>query len=89
MEKDKKKILDDLLQYLKLGNPLIARLKNIPLDKSLVELGYLDSFGVVELVVFLEKSHKMKIDDDEITREKFGSINKMVKLVHEKQNVKK
>ena len=89
MSKEKKKISDELLKYLKMGNPLIANLKKIPLNESLVELGYLDSFGVIDLVEFLEKSQKVKIHDDEITKEKFGSINKMVNMIYKKKYLDK
>ena len=89
MSKEKKKISDELLKYLKMGNPLIANLKKIPLNESLVELGYLDSFSVIDLVEFLEKSQKVKIHDDEITKEKFGSINKMVNTVYKKKYLDK
>jgi|TARA_B100001964_G_scaffold53026_1_gene60051 acyl carrier protein len=78
---NKKNILDNLLIFLKKGNPNLSKLKKIPLDKSLVELGYLDSFGVIELITYYEKKYKIKINDDEITKKKFGSINKMVNLV--------
>ena len=89
MSKEKKKISDELLKYLKMGNPLIANLKKIPLNESLVELGYLDSFGVIDIVEFLEKSQKVKIHDDEITKEKFGSINKMVNMIYKKKYLDK
>jgi acyl carrier protein len=56
----------------------------IPLDQSLVELGVLDSYGMVELVSFLETNWSLAILDSEITKEKMGSINKMVALVREK-----
>ena len=89
MSKEKKKISDELLKYLKMGNPLIANLKKIPLNESLVELGYVDSFGIIDLVEFLEKSQKVKIHDDEITKEKFGSINKMVNMIYKKKYLDK
>ena len=76
-----KKIRLEIIDYLKNGNPMIQDLKEIPLDQSLVELGYMDSFGVVDIVMFLEGQYSVTIDDDEITKEKFGSINKMAKLV--------
>ncbi len=78
------KIRNDLINYLKIGNPLIAELKDIPLDKSLLELGYIDSFGVIEIVMYLEKKYKIKIKNDELTKAKFGSLNKMSKLVFNK-----
>mgnify|MGYP001320950636 FL=1 len=78
------KIRNDLINYLKIGNPLISELKEIPLDKSLLELGYIDSFGVIEIVMYLEKKYKIKIRNDELTKSKFGSLNKMSKLVFNK-----
>lgn len=76
-----KVIIDDLLNYLKSGNPLLKNKKKIPLNKSLLELGLIDSFGVIEIISYLEKKYKIQIDDSEITKEKFGSIEKMAKLV--------
>ena len=46
MKKDK--VFDLLITYLKKGNPSLSKIKEIPLDKSLVELGYMDSFGVID-----------------------------------------
>lgn len=77
-------IKESIVEYLCKGNPLIARLENIPYDDSLVELGYMDSFGVIDIVIFLEGNYGIKILDDEITKEKFGSINKMANLVLER-----
>jgi acyl carrier protein len=77
-------IVNTIVDYLKKGNPIYADLKEIPLDKSLVELGYMDSFGIIDIVTFLEGNYSITINDDEITKEKFGSINKMAKLVKEK-----
>lgn len=56
----------------------------LPRDQSLVELGVVDSYGVVELVVYLEETWSIAIDDSEITRETMGSIEKMATLVHTK-----
>ena len=84
MKIEKKNILEDLLIYLKKGNPILSKMKKIPLNQSLVELGYLDSFGVIEVITYFEKKYKISIKDNEITKEKFGSINKMVSLVFEK-----
>ena len=54
------------------------------MDKSLLELGLLDSFGVVELVEHLEEKYEISIEDTELTKEKFGSITKMANLTLEK-----
>tara|TARA_B100001123_G_C15165545_1_gene969257 strand:- start:151 stop:414 length:264 start_codon:yes stop_codon:yes gene_type:complete len=79
-----KEIERDLISYLKNGNPVLAKMQSLPLDKSLVELGYIDSFGIVDLVTYLENKWKIKIENEEITKDQFGSINKMVNLVYEK-----
>ena len=59
-------------------------MKEVPLNESLVELGYIDSFGVIDLVTYLENKWKVKIENAEITKEKFGSISKMINLVYSK-----
>ncbi|OUX36063.1 MAG: hypothetical protein CBE33_06685 [Candidatus Pelagibacter sp. TMED273] len=77
-------IVETIIDYLKKGNPIYNDTQKIPLDESLVELGYMDSFGVIDIVTFLEGNYSIKIKDEEITKERFGSINKMAKLVREK-----
>jgi acyl carrier protein len=57
----------------------------LPRDESLVELGYIDSYAVVELVEFLEKHWNIAILNEEITREKMGSLNRMAALILEKR----
>ena len=77
-------IKNSIIEYLCAGNPLISKLEKIPMNESLVELGYMDSFGVIDIVLFLEGTYKIQILDEEITKEKFGSINKMATLVLQK-----
>ena len=74
----------DLIRYLKKGNPILSNMKNISMDESLVELGYIDSFGIIDLVTYFENKWKIKIENEEITKEQFGSINKMVNLINTK-----
>ena len=74
-------VTEIIVEYLKQGNPLYSELEQIPLDESLVELGLMDSFGVIDIVSFLEKKFEIGIEDSEITKEKFGSIIKMSALV--------
>ena len=56
------------------------------MNSSLYEAGILDSLGIIELVTFLEEKYNIKIQNDEITIEKFGSINKMAKLALKKKS---
>lgn len=77
-------IIGEIVRYLRESVPAAAAYPSLPMDDSLYELGVLDSFGVVELVAFLEKRWRIQIFDSEITKEKFGSIHKMARLVEEK-----
>lgn len=56
----------------------------IPLDKSLIEEGILDSFGIIELIGFIESTWRIEISSEDFTVEKMGSIHKMTKLIDKK-----
>lgn len=77
-------IAEELLNYIYGSNPVAEQHRPLPMDQSLYEMGILDSFGVVELVTFIESHWEIEILDSEITREKFGGINKMARLIGEK-----
>ena len=74
-------IRDEMVSYIVENYISSYNFKTMPLDESLVELGVLDSYGVIELVTFIESNWDVVIKDSEITKEKFGSINKMKDLV--------
>ncbi len=76
-----KDIEKKLINYFRKNYQLIRKLKKIPMNKSLVELGYLDSFAVIDLITFIEKEWSIVLENEDITREKMGSINKMIKLI--------
>lgn len=84
MKLNENNIKKEIIIFLKNGNPIISKLKKIPENQSLLQLGYLDSFGLIELIAFIEKKFLITIHDKEITPEIFGSINKMSKLIFKK-----
>tara|TARA_Y100000996_G_C22387243_1_gene587642 strand:- start:139 stop:399 length:261 start_codon:yes stop_codon:yes gene_type:complete len=84
MKRDKKKIKVDIIKFLKSRSPIISKLKKVPEDKSLIQLGYIDSFGLIELIGFIEKKFNIKIKDNEVTLGAFGSINKICNLIYKK-----
>jgi acyl carrier protein len=49
----------------------------VKLDESLIDQGVIDSFGLVELTVFIEKELGVTIRESDMTRQAFGSVNKM------------
>ena len=73
------KIFDELLDYVFSKSDLDNK-NDIPLDKSLLAEGILDSYGIIELVEFIEENWSINIEDNEFTLEKMGSINKMFLL---------
>ena len=81
---DKKLIQDDLLQYV-LDKSDFEAVDNIPLDKSLLAEGVLDSFGIIEIVEYIESNWNITIEDSEFTLERMGSVEKMVQLIFDKQ----
>jgi acyl carrier protein len=73
-------ITQEILNFLYENFPLALENKPLPMNSSLYEAGILDSVGIVELVDFLETRYDIKIKNEDITLEKFGSVNKMVNL---------
>lgn len=53
-------------------------------DTSLVTSGIIDSMGIIEVVEFLEKNHKVIIEDKDITTENFDSVTNIVNFINSK-----
>ncbi len=75
--------IDTLKKYI-LSKSDLDSINEIPNDKSLLSEGVLDSFGIVELVEFIESNWSITVEDNEFTLEKMGSVNKMVDLIESK-----
>ncbi len=88
MKIDKKKIKIEIIKFLKKRNPILLKLKKIPEDKSLLKLGYLDSFGLIELIEFIQQKFKVKINNNELKPEVFSTLNKMSIWIEKKLNKK-
>jgi acyl carrier protein len=56
--------------------------EEITYDSPLISSGYVDSFSMVSLLVFLENKFKIKIPPEKATPEAFDSVNKIVELVN-------
>jgi acyl carrier protein/D-alanine--poly(phosphoribitol) ligase subunit 2 len=54
---------------------------DITYDTRLISSGYVDSFSMVSLLVFLENKFKIKIPPSKATPETFDSVNNIVSLV--------
>lgn len=57
--------------------------EEITYDSPLISSGYVDSFSMVSLLVFLENKFKIKIPPEKATPEAFDTVNKIVELVNQ------
>jgi acyl carrier protein len=55
-------------------------------NTDLFQTGLIDSYGFVELVVFLEREFAIKVTDDDLVSVPFNSVNELVTYVREKQD---
>ncbi|MBG0858771.1 MAG: acyl carrier protein [Bacteroidales bacterium] len=55
----------------------------ITYDTPLISSGYVDSFSMVSLLVFLENKFKIKIPPAKATPEAFDTVNNIVALVNQ------
>ena len=52
---------------------------------SLLDLGIVDSTGVLELVTFLEDQYQISVEDSELVPENLDSIANLTRFIAEKQ----
>ena len=60
-------------------------LNEITYDTPLISGGYMDSFSMVSVLVFLEKTFNVKIPDKEASPDNFNTVSKMTALVKKHQ----
>jgi len=56
--------------------------------EDLVDQGIIDSLGVMKLIVFMEETFGIKVNDEEVVPENFRSLNSMTKFVEQKMQNK-
>ena len=54
-------------------------------DDSLLELGVIDSTGVLEIVDYVEREHGIAVGDQEIVPDNFGAISAIAAYVERKR----
>jgi acyl carrier protein len=58
--------------------------KSLTPDSDLLEQGILDSLGVLKLVIFLEQTFGIQVDDEDVVPENFQTLNIIAKFVQSK-----
>lgn len=61
-------------------------LNEITYDTPLITGGYIDSFSMVQILVFLQKKFDIKISDKDAVPENFETVNRMAELVRKYHN---
>lgn len=79
------KIQNTLLNFI--CQNFVVKKKEIKIDESLVEQGFIDSFGLIEIVSFIEEEFGFSIEEKEMNRDNLGSVIKMVNYILRKRNV--
>lgn len=59
----------------------MADMDSVKDSDSFLESGIIDSTGVLELVLFLEETYKIKVEDDEIIPENLDSLENIATYV--------
>jgi len=57
--------------------------KSLNPDEDLLEGGIIDSLGIMKLVLFLEESYGIHVNDEDIIPENFQCLSSMVKFVEQ------
>jgi acyl carrier protein len=50
-------------------------------DEPLISNGLVDSFSLVDLSLFIEKTYKVYIDNTELNRETFDSLSQLANII--------
>lgn len=72
-------IKQGLLEFI--AENFMVEVNEIPHDKSLIDEGIIDSFGLVEIASYMKKMHGFEVETEEMIRDNFGSVDKMVTYI--------
>lgn len=64
---------------------IIKGKKDITYDDSLINSGLVDSFGILELVFFIDSTFGIKVEDYEILDAEADTINRIVALLEARE----
>mgnify|MGYP005845680563 CR=1 FL=1 len=66
---------------------LDGKLSSLGDDASFLENGIIDSTGMLELVLFVEETFGIEVEDDEVLPSNFDSVNQLYAYVARKQPI--
>ena len=71
----------DTVRHFIVENFLLGDGELLKKDTSFLEKGIIDSTGILELIMFLEESYNIKIEDDELVPENLDSLSNVVRFI--------
>jgi len=80
-----KEFIGDIRRFI-LENFMIGSQEELDNDDSFLEKGVIDSTGILELVMFVEETYGIEVQDDEVIPENFDSVNKLGAYLERKQS---
>ncbi len=80
-----KKVTKILTDILKKNNRSLKKEK-IPTSKPLHQLGYIDSFDIMNLIEIVQKEFAIKFKNDELNINKISNLEKFSKIIIKKLN---
>lgn len=75
-------ILNYLLGFL--CQSFLVERNEINLEESLIDQGIIDSFGLVEISTFIEGRYGFTIEEDDMSRENFGSALRITEFIKDR-----
>jgi acyl carrier protein len=76
----------DTVRHFVVENFLFGDGESLKEDTSFLETGIIDSTGILELVMFLEETYGVKIEDDELIPENLDNIRNITQFLERKLN---
>ena len=71
--------MDQFLDFV--SRNFLVEKEEIELDKSLIDEGIIDSFGLLEIASFIEKEFGIIVAEEQMNRDNFGSALKIVDFI--------
>ena len=78
-----RQVEDDLRRFV-VNNFLYGRDDHFSNEDSFLEMGMIDSTGILELVGYLEKTYHITLDDQDLVPANLDSITRLAEFVHRK-----
>ncbi len=74
----------DTIRHFVVENFLFGDGESLKEDTSFLERGIIDSTGILELVMFLEETYNIKIEDDELIPENLDNLTNIAQFLERK-----